>query len=300
MMAVDNLSKWFYKTLYRTTHPRQYQHNKNLWPFFRVVRNASGGIENVFFKHREINMPAVHKQTRNKPLLIMATGPSVNHIETRFFNTSFDYFGVNGAFSMEHIDFKWYAITDRNFVRGRLSLVKALVSQEDLTVFCPYTTLETIFTNIEWRHIRCRFKIFEAVSGACIYKFLGAKENVVVNDEHYHWLDGAGFSDNIDRALFDYGTVVYPALQIACALGYREIYIAGLDMNNFEQPRFYETAGDKLGTRLDRDFEQIRHSFYAAQSYCALNNIRVVNLSPESAIDAFPKLSWAQINRQAS
>lgn len=300
MMAINNLSKWFCKTLYRTTHRQQYQHNKNLWPFFKVVRNASGGIENVFFKNKPINTAVLDKQRKRKPLLIMATGPSINHIDMRFFSDSFDYFGVNGASSMEHIDFKWYAITDRNFVLRRLSLVKALVAQEDLTLFCPYTTLETIFTNIEWRQIRCRFKIFEAVSGACVYKFLAAKEPIVVNDEHYHWLNGAGFSDDIERALFDYGTVVYPALQIACALGYRQIYIAGLDMNNFNLPRFYETTDDKLGTRLDRDFAQISHSFYAAQSYCELNNIQVVNLSPGSAIDAFPKLSWEQVGKRAS
>lgn len=300
MMVINSLSKWFCKTLYRTTHSQQYHHNKNLWPFFKVVRNESGGIDTVYFKNKQINTAVIDKQQRKKPLLIMATGPSINHIDIRFFNESFDYFGVNGAFSMEHIDFKWYTITDRNFILFRLPLVKALVARDDLTIFCPYTTLETIFSNIEWRNIRCRFKIFEAISGAHVYKFLGAKENLIINDEHFHWLAGAGFSDNIDHGVFDYGTVVYPALQIGCALGYREIYIAGLDMNNFEQPRFYETAENKLGTRLDRDFEQIRHSFYAAQSYCELNNIRVVNLSPESAIDAFPKLSWMETDKQAS
>ncbi|MDA8493571.1 lipopolysaccharide core biosynthesis protein RfaZ [Kluyvera georgiana] len=300
MMAINNLSKWFCKTLYRTTHSKQYHHNKNLWPFFKVVRNEKGSIDAVFFKHKQINTPCVGKEKRNKPLLIMATGPSVNHIDKHFFNTSFDYFGVNGAISMEAIDFKWYAITDRNFVLRRLSLVKKLVARDDLTVFCPYTTLETIFSNIEWQHIRCGFKVFEAVSGECVYKFLAAKEKLIINDEHYHWLDGAGFSDNIEYGLFDYGTVVYPALQIACALGYRQIYIAGLDMNNFNQPRFYETVTDKLGTRLDRDFDQICHSFYAAQSYCELNNISVVNLSLESAIDAFPKFSWAHTDKQAS
>ncbi|STU54949.1 lipopolysaccharide core biosynthesis protein RfaZ [Klebsiella pneumoniae subsp. ozaenae] len=49
------------------------------------------------------------------------------------------------------------------------------------------------------------------------------------------------FSTDIRQGIFDAGTVVYWALQILAWLGFNTILVSGLDMTNFNQPRFYET-----------------------------------------------------------
>lgn len=299
MTRIDRFAKWICKTTYRLTHTHQYKHNKNLWPYFKVERTPAGTIEAVYFKHKKINTVAVDRVERSKPLVIMATGPSVNNIEPSFFNDRFDYLGVNGALSMPSVSFSWYVIIDRNFVIKRLELVKSLVARADMIVFCAYTSLESICSYIPWDEIRCQFKIFETSSSTRIRRFMEPTMPIKPNDEHYYWYNEIGFSDDLDRCLFDYGTVAYPALQIACILGYKEIYIAGLDMNNFSTPRFYETPEDKLSTRLDLDFDDISRSFDTAQSYCKKNNIRVINLSPTSAINAFPKLNWDRVDKSA-
>jgi hypothetical protein len=43
---------------------------------------------------------------------------------------------------------------------------------------------------------------------------------------------------------------VYWAFQIIAFLGFKQLFIAGLDMNNFNLPRFYETHENKLPTFL--------------------------------------------------
>lgn len=295
MTRVDRFSKWTCKTVYRLTHSREYQHNKNLWPFFRVIRNASGNIQDVYFKNQKINNVSVPAKLREKPLLIMATGPSVRDINVDFFDDTFDYMGVNGASSIESVNFCWYVIIDRSFVLNRLALVKALVARDDLILFCNYASLEPIFSHIPRQNIRCRFKIFETASSTRIRRFMDATSPIEKNQPEHFWYNNMGFSKSVEHILFDYGTVAYPALQIACALGYREIYIAGLDMNNFDKPRFYETEQDRLSTILDRDFNDICCAFTSSQYYCEQNNIRVVNLSPESAISAFPKIRWDRV-----
>lgn len=296
MSGIDKFSKWICKTIYRSTHAKKYHHNKNLWPFFKVDRYASGQLGDVYFKRHRITNIDLHICEKTKPLVIMATGPSVNQINRRFFDDSFDYLGVNGAFSMRNVHFEWYVIIDRDFVRERLSLVKEIVAREELVLFCTYNSLDSIFSNIPFKDVRCQIKIFETASSSLINRFLLSRCPINNSNDHYHWHQNFGFSDKIEEVLFDYGTVTYPALQIACLLGYKQIYIVGLDMNNFNTPRFYETSQDKLGTRLNLDFDNINHSFLAAQDYCQSHNIQVVNLSPESAIDAFPKMRWDNLH----
>lgn len=299
MLETDKFSRWIFKTIYRNTHSRSYQHNKNLWPYFKVKRNEDGFIGDVFFKHNKIHNTALDTNDKTKPLIIMATGPSVSDIDCQFFDDSFDYLGVNGAFSMRSVQFNWYVIIDRDFVYKRISLIKEIVARDDITLFCTSNSLGAIFSNISIDDIHCHFKIFEAASGTDVNRFLQSTCPVNVTDSSYHWHNGFGFSDSIEKLLFDYGTVAYPALQIACLLGYKHIYIAGLDMNNFDAPRFYEVPQDKLSTRLDLDFENIYSAFNSAREYCSSHDIQVINLSPDSAIDAFPKVRWDDVIKQA-
>lgn len=297
MTRIDSFIKWIYKTIYRTTHSKKYQHNKNLWPYFKVVRKSSGTIDKVYYKNKKIETVVIKTKKRVRPLIIMATGPSVNHITRTFFDGTFDYLGVNGSFSIKTIDYAWYVIVDRSFVLNRLSLVKEIVAKRSMTLFCTYSSLESIFTHIHKKDIHCQFKIFESASQTGVRRFLLPLSPIDYNDINFHWFNGFGFTDNIENAVFDYGTVAYHALQIACALGYKKIYIVGLDMNNFNAPRFYESVNDKLPTRLDKDFAAINGAFISARSYCELNNIQVINLSPGSAIGSFPKMSWDRVEK---
>ena len=297
MFFGNRFCKWMCKTIYRLSHTSEYKHNKNLWPFFKVCRTASGSIDTVFYKkYRVDNVSNIENSKKERPLIIMATGPSVGSIDQRFFDDRFDYIGVNGAIAMTSIPYSWYAIIDRDFFIQRSDFVRDIVSRDGLVLFCTCATLESILSVVAKSDIRCKFHIFESAVGL-IYKFLQATVSFKPDDERFHWHNGIGFSDDIHQALFDYGTVAYTALQIGCALGYEKIYIAGLDMNNFHAPRFYETEHNKLGTRLDKDFDGIIQSFIAARVYCDEHNIKVINLSPDSAVDAFPKMRWDRVTQ---
>ncbi|MEQ6277099.1 lipopolysaccharide core biosynthesis protein RfaZ [Kluyvera huaxiensis] len=297
MAGIDVFSKWVCKTTYRLTHSEKYRHNKNFWPYFKVEREPSGTIHNVFFKKEKLNNIEIAHVEKTKPLLIMASGPSVNGIARQFFDDHFDYMGVNGASAMTAITFDWYAIIDKSFVIERIDLVREMVSREELVLFCPCKCLASICALVPWEEIRCKFKIIETVTNSTVHQFLGATYPVTADEAPFYWRNGVGFSDDINRVLFDYGTVTYPALQIACALGYKEIYLAGLDMNNFTTPRFYEQKENMLSTRLERDFNPVINAFITAQLYCEENNIHVVNLSPASAVNAFPKVAWDSVEK---
>lgn len=287
------------KVLYKVTHSRKYYHNRNIWHLFKVSRGHNGGISKVSFKGREIrinnHLPML---TKDSELVIVASGPSVKKIDNIFFcNKKYDFFGVNGAVSIGDINFSYYCIMDPAFIRARIDLVKKVVSKKDLILFCNFISLHEIVEMIADDDIKCSFKIIESVVHGTGRYFLGGSEKIALNDreQSFHWVNGFAFSFNMNDFIFDYGTVTYPALQVACALGYKTIYIAGLDMNNFNEPRFYESSNEKQPVYLGKDFHDITGGFYAAADYCRMNNIKVINLSIDSAIDSFKKMNFYDV-----
>lgn len=63
--------------------------------------------------------------------------------------------------------------------------------------------------------------------------------------------------DRPTYGVFQAGTVMSAAVQLAAFLNIHHVYLLGLDISNAEkEPRFYETQKDKVRTGLLRDYER--------------------------------------------
>ena len=110
-----------------------------------------------------------------------------------------------------------------------------------------------------------------------------------------------GFSLDPARGLFGGGTVAYSALQLLVWLGFRTLYLHGLDLRGASvSPRFYESADARLPSALDRQFDTSGLPF-ATPAGCSARGLRIYNLSPGSALDesVFPKRHWTTLKRHA-
>ncbi|HCH7935198.1 MULTISPECIES: lipopolysaccharide core biosynthesis protein RfaZ [Providencia] len=292
-MSENKLKTWFLKTLYRLFHNKKFHHNKNIWYLFNVSRNHDNEIVKVTYKNEElkINTSPISSK-KHKSLIIVATGPSVNEVPKHFFDQEqYDFLGVNGAIALSEIKFKFYCIIDQSFVSKRVDLVRQIVSNDEITLFCNYLSLHEILKRIDLSEINCSFKILDLVKDGIGYLFLDEKK--IVNESHtsdnYHWLNGYGFSSDMNKLVFDYGTVAYPALQVGYSMGYKQLYFVGLDMNNFDKPRFYENRSNMLPTSLSHHFIIIQNAFNSASRFLTEKGVTVINLSPNSAITSFQK-----------
>jgi Kdo-III transferase WaaZ len=108
-----------------------------------------------------------------------------------------------------------------------------------------------------------------------------------------------GFSKCIDKGIFTGQTVVYSAVQVAYALGFRQIFILGMDLGGTGTlARFYESGNTAAGSRLDKDFEPyIVPSFELARRLCEAEGIALYNVSPHSRLSAtlVPKLNFDEM-----
>lgn len=295
----------FFKQIYRYTHARPYRHNENLWPYVKIKRAASGEI--VELNYRRQRVPLVQladlKARFSGDILLTATGPSVKNLHLEKF-PAMPAMGVNGAYYLhDQVDFRFYVIVDMGFIDKKAEIIGDIITDSRLTLFTTVHGVAKIIDRFSLEKVKCRLAVIEDAA----FKIYQAR---IVNKElwaAYHDNNNVAFaadrqdiafSHDIRNGVFDAGTVAYWALQILTFLGFEQVYIIGLDMNNFHQPRFYEAAENKLPTELeDKITSLIMPSLSHASKMMKAKNIMVKNLSVASAVsnDIFDKINPDEI-----
>ncbi|CAI0770001.1 sugar glycosyltransferase [Serratia entomophila] len=290
----------FFKQLYRYSHTRPYRHNENLWPYVKIVRAASGEIAGLFYKKQQVPIvPLTELQNCCRgEVLLTASGPSVNEL---CFDplSAMPAIGVNGAYFLhQRVNFRFYVIVDMGFIDRRPDILSDIIRQPGLTLFTTVHGVARIIDKFTLSGIRCRlavvedaaFKIYHPkINAGALRKHYGSDRSVRFSGDGHE----VAFSQDIRRGIFDAGTVVYWALQIISFLGFKQLFIAGLDMNNFHLPRFYETAQSMLPTFLpEKVASLVIPAFSHASEVMRNNHISIKNLSVNSAIssDIFEKV----------
>lgn len=288
-----NLQKKLYKQIYRNFFPKKMHHNKNFWPFYRVVRDGDNCIKSIYFKGKQL--PLVNQwMPKKKNIMLVATGPSVKKIDKRLFeHDDFDYIGVNGAIALEYCKFKYYCIFDPGFVKNRSDLVKQIL-QEVNYLFVSAECLNLILMMVDLEDIKCRFKVLERVNLENeIEYFMAEKQKIKDNLFNSAYMKGElGFSKDINKYVFDYHTIAYVALQVSCSLNYDNIYMIGVDFTNLDEPRFYEDLRNKQDTELNKFIDIIEQSFFVASKYADQQGFKIFNLSKQSILNCFVKIDF--------
>jgi len=290
------------KQIYRYTHPRSMRHNENLWPYIKIQRDEFGAISELFYKSSQIPLQKLSdlRGRYNGRVLLIATGPSIKKIDFSSI-PKLPTVGVNGAWNLhEEVDFNIYIIVDMTFIDNRPDFLEQIIAKQDLTLFTTVHGIIKIVERFSLNNIKCKLVVIE---DKCykVYEKKISSDNVKKTFTCHHDIlflknsDSIAFNYDIRTGIFDAGTVVYWSLQILVFLGFSKIYIAGLDMNNFSKPRFYETTDNMLPSFLNEKLHDIIIPAFTLASQALRNkNIEVINLSQDSAIPSyiFPKLDY--------
>ncbi|WP_434353968.1 hypothetical protein VH441_02770 [Psychrobacter sp. HD31] len=92
-----------------------------------------------------------------------------------------------------------------------------------------------------------------------------------------------GVSTDIRHGFVEAGTVVFVATQLAYTMGFKSIYIHGMDLLNTHQPRFYENQKEQAPCKLDKAVtNRIVPSFDFLAEVYQQQDVKVYNGSPIS------------------
>jgi hypothetical protein len=104
-----------------------------------------------------------------------------------------------------------------------------------------------------------------------------------------------GNSEEVEDANGDKGvrSVMLAALRLAFYLGFRNVYLCGMDFRMVEGQQNYAFAQDRTQHAVkhnNRLYDVLNRRFGALAPYFDMAGFRVVNCTPESGLEAFPKM----------
>lgn len=294
------------KQIYRYTHKRNMRHNENLWPFVKIKRNEHNEITDLSWKGRNIalvSLSSLHKKYAGE-ILISATGPSIKEIDFSQLPSSVITAGVNGAWHLnDELNFRFYFVVDMTFIDQQAALMKSVVECKNIILFTTVMGIVKLIKQFSYENIQCKIAIIEDICYETYKPSIKINElrSVAENTTPLIFSSAnpnTAFSRDIRQGVVDAGTVVYWALQVVYFMGFSKIYIAGLDMKNFSQPRFYENTATMAPSFLDNKVQDtVIPAMALASQLFSSENIDVVNLSTQSAIPSsvFPRKDFTDV-----
>lgn len=308
-----NLLAKLNRKLYRSRIPKRLRHMRALHPAFRLMPTEAGGYR-IHWRGRPQGTarPLTELTAADRPgCFIVASGPSLRAVDLSRLRDQV-CFGVNGSVALAAtagLRFRYHVIADRRFVQDRFDLARAALLSPAQCLFGV-----RVLSEIAEREAQLlgRDNIFVLRQLNAVYgqpkrepaefdAWVARQPELLSHPAVRLASDRVGFSKRLQSGVFSGQTVVFSALQAAYALGYKRVFILGMDLggsgrSQTDYQRFYESSGNAATTRLDRDFKPyIVPAFEVVRALCqsASEDFAVYNLSADSRLPAevIPKLT---------
>ncbi|GLT13155.1 hypothetical protein [Vibrio algivorus] len=255
------------KQFFKLTKPKEMKETSDYWPDMRYIDDI------LTFKGKEIKTVPINdflsKETYSE-INIIGSGPSVNDLDKSLLKDKGNIF-LNGAINIateNKLPVLCLIIMDATFVRNRFDLIRDI--KEPCHLFLNLGSACAIAERDISLLKKHKITIFKISKGNNLNFF---------NDEKSY------FSKSLNHGIFDGGTVMSVAIQLAFHLSPKTVYLLGLDINNSKEPRFYETKTNKLKSGLLKDYEtKILPFMILARKCYESKKISLFNCSPISKL----------------
>lgn len=204
---------------------------------------------------------------------------------------------MNGAISMFlNSDVKpyFYACTDKSFSQQQPDLFKhAMALSQSVALWGDHARSTAIAP------AGALYTLTKAKKPSWIDTALGRHSALVTNHSLLSFGDRpVGFSKDMSEGFFDARTVAYLAVQLAFHVGFNQVFLVGVDLDE-NAGRFYETPGSNHSPcGLDQHFQtRILPSFRLMAEKVVGDDFKVYNLSDASRLpeDVVPHITLAQV-----
>jgi KDO transferase-3 len=298
--------KWVTK-LYRAALDRPYKHRSLCSPRFQLAPTEGGYA--VLWNDRVVSRteaPTFLRDSQSGGAFLVAAGPSLADLDLRILRDR-PVMTVNGSMARlleAGVSPDYFMVLDQDFFRHRWEIVRqgieaahcCLFSAEGLNEIClrepglfQRHPLLLQVCNAAYLQPRLSIDDFIARNHDNPALLFAKREAQLAADKLIGW------SNDIEQGVFAGRTVTYAGLQVLKYLGFRRIYILGMDLGHGEgRPRCYGEGETPRPSGLERDYERfILPSFRLLQKITATEEFRVFNLSPVSRLpaDVLPRLS---------
>lgn len=244
---------------------------RRLWPIKVLIKNVY-----LFFKDREKlkKIYSYKNKYLNQSCFIIGNGPSLNANDLELIR-NYKTFASNSIFKI-FTETEWrpnfYGVCDKKYYEENK---KSILENIHSPSFYP------LDMNIPERKI----------------------DNFYLRQQKFFIEKKPPFSSNAGLLLFDGSTVTYMLIQLAVYMGFKKIYLLGVD---FSYSKTINIKGQVIRNNLIKDYfnndksennivvpnlEQSYLSYKSALKYTTKTGIEIINLSRKSKLDLFKKSS---------
>ncbi|MFJ3368226.1 lipopolysaccharide biosynthesis protein [Pseudomonas sp. NPDC086251] len=176
------------------------------------------------------------------PIFIIASGPSAKNFPVDHFShiPMITMNGAISAFTSTAVRPYFYVCSDKNFSTQQPALFNmAMRLSQRAALWQEHVELEKLQTRGELYFLSkpgkssLRNYVFRDKDLVRYHSLLSARKNSL------------GFSKNLHAGFFDARTVAYVALQLCYHLGFNEVYLVGVDLDQ-QSGRFYEDSNSLI------------------------------------------------------
>lgn len=247
-----------------------------LWPIKVFLKN----IILFFYHNNKLNgIKSFRNKFHDQPCFIIGNGPSLNIKDLESIK-GYKTFASNSIFKLfSKTDWRpdYYGVCDKAYYNDNKSKI---LSNIEMLSFYPLD-LDVLKREHDYFYLRQQ-------------KFFLRKPPL--------------FSSRADLMLFDGSTVTYMLIQLAVYMGFKKIYLLGVD---FSYSKTINIKGQVIRNNLIKDYfnndksennivvpnlEQSYLSYKSALKYTTKTGIEIINLSRKSKLDLFKKSSIESLN----
>ncbi|KQV38328.1 MULTISPECIES: hypothetical protein [unclassified Rhizobium] len=275
-----------WKLATRVLFGKRRAHAQDWLPNLRVERDESGHFDGVIFRgERVAGLCKLHvlKERAGDEIFVVGSGPSIGSLKVDrippraaiLLNGAMDLIGrgvVPLAVAVEDERFVYRHF--RRFMETLDREIVCLLSTSALRAICELDRV--------WLQNRDIILIDN------IAKPYGADARGIDSLKALPFVrigkDGAGFSLDPEKGVFQGGSVATSATQFAVACAPGLIGFLGVDISNAGQPRFYEDGRSVAFSGIVRAQDRILRHIALARDVAAEQGIRFENFSPPSAL----------------
>ena len=314
------LIRKYQKKIYRLCLGRKFNHRSSAAPSFGLkIDTCRPGATEVLWRGKVIAQTQPYSalpKLVSTDLFLIATGPSLVGINLKPL-TNRIIFGVNGAVALQMqsspapLKFQYHMVTDPDFFENRLEMVRKMVrsnahcffSFQGLSILCQTDPTLLNSGRIYLTEVLNRKFHLPQLEANAFDRWADNNPDLLLHPTIRGQQGRIGFSKRLDQGVFCGRTITYRAIQAAYWLGFRRVYILGMDLGYVDrQSRFYET--DEVGrpSKLEKDYTRyIEPSFEVLYQFVqSQKHFQVFNCSPTSRLPErlMPKITFEQAIRE--
>lgn len=317
---MKRLFRKYVQKVRRLRLPRPLKHMADCSPHLQLRPASAGAVDRqLVWRGKVMSTLQSYDSLRGKcsgDCFVVAAGPSLAHVDLRQV-AHWPTIGVNGSivkFLQDGVLPSYYSITDPDFFEHRFSLVHEVLASGALCFF-SYKGLSWLCERDASLLSGVPLCLSEIVNRRYFFPRLSPAECDAASERDPDLVlhptvrlrEGlVGFSRNMAKGMFCGQTVGYRGIQIAYHLGFRRVFLLGMDMGElYGRVRFYEAPAASRPSLLQQHYvEFIRPCFEIVKSLCDAGEFEVYNCSldsrlPESLIPKIPLDDAVALCRQA-